>query len=413
MKKQHIPWFGFFVILFLVITSIEFLAFLTTSLLIQENFIFCPLLINESYQNYQQRYLPTQGWMPPYYPTNDFYDLSGSRRIPAFPDPERTPPRISLYGDSFTEAWGVKHEHAWSNILSLLLNCRVSNFGVAGYGTDQAYLRFLHNIQDPAEIVILCIFPENIKRNVNQFRNLISTVTSCQTKPRFILNNEGHLRLVPIPPLSESEYHQITQNPGRFFRDEFFLPDGPSGRQIAKFPYFWGMAKASIFLLKNLGRVDKYEFFYQVGHPSQGLEVTTAIIKEFCHTSHKRGKRPVIFIIPTDYDILTYQQRQTWNYQLLLDRLAESQLEYMDAGPQIIQYLNGANRRTLYSPDLAYHFNEEGNRLLASILKNFLTTRSILDVNNSVPSTSHRINCSITGRKLADSAGTIHVKPTL
>jgi len=65
-----------------------------------------------------------------------------------------------LYGDSFTEGSGVDPEHAWSNVLSQLLHCRVANFGVSGYGTDQAYMRFLNNQRDPARVVVLGFLSE-------------------------------------------------------------------------------------------------------------------------------------------------------------------------------------------------------------------------------------------------------------
>jgi lysophospholipase L1-like esterase len=384
MKKQSIHWWGWLAIIFTVIASCEFLSYLATSALMHRNLIFCPLHITESYENYQERLLPTLGWPTPNYvqKREDFYDASGARFTPAFPDPYQTPARISLYGDSFTEAWGVDHEHAWGNVLSLLLNCRVSNFGVAGYGTDQAYLRFLQNTQDPAKVVVLVIFPENIKRNVNQLRNLISNVSICQTKPRFTLNNQGQLTLVPIPSLTKSEYYEVQYNPGRFFHHEFFLPDGPSGRQMAKFPYLWGMIKTSYFVLKNLGKVDKYQDFFQPGHPSRGLEIMVAIIKAFCDTAQKRGKRPLVMIIPTHYDIMIYQRYQKWNYQPLLDRLTDSHMEYIDAGPKIIQKLHGADRRTLYYPKLSFHLTGEGNHLLAVTLHDFLTSRNIMNQKN-------------------------------
>ena len=168
MTPRSVRWFGSLAIILVVLASCEFLAYLATSFLVSKSLYFCPLRITESYERYQSRLQPTLGW-----PFKDYikrmqhsYDASGSRPIPAFPDPNRTPPCVSLYGDSFTEATGVDHEHAWSNVLSRLLNCRASNFGVAGYGTDQAYLRFLLNTQDPAKVVILGIFPENIQRDV-------------------------------------------------------------------------------------------------------------------------------------------------------------------------------------------------------------------------------------------------------
>ena len=90
------------------------------------------------------------GWVP-----RADVDETGSRIIPAYPDPNRFPACVSLYGDSVTWAAEVDNEHAWSNVLSLLLGCRVANYGGGGYGADQAYLRFKLNSRDKSKVVII------------------------------------------------------------------------------------------------------------------------------------------------------------------------------------------------------------------------------------------------------------------
>ena len=55
--------------------------------------------------------------------------------------------RILLFGDSFAEGWGVERNEMLSARLQSCLHeageqVEVLNFGVAGYGTDQAYLAF-------------------------------------------------------------------------------------------------------------------------------------------------------------------------------------------------------------------------------------------------------------------------------
>ncbi len=49
-------------------------------------------------------------------------------------------PCVSVFGDSFV--WGdeVTVEESFPDRLSGLLECRVANYGVGGYGTDQAFL---------------------------------------------------------------------------------------------------------------------------------------------------------------------------------------------------------------------------------------------------------------------------------
>jgi hypothetical protein len=80
--------------------------------------------------------------------------------------------------------------------LAARLNCRVGNFGVGGYGTDQALLRFMHNPSDPSSVAVLGIFADNIQRNVNRVRYFLVGGDPLLIKPRFVLDDDGTLRLV-------------------------------------------------------------------------------------------------------------------------------------------------------------------------------------------------------------------------
>ncbi|MBL8115876.1 MAG: hypothetical protein JNK60_23570, partial [Acidobacteria bacterium] len=57
------------------------------------------------------------------------------------------PAAISVYGDSF--AWGsdVPAGSCWVEKLGELIGARALNFGVGGYGTDQAVLRHERNVK--------------------------------------------------------------------------------------------------------------------------------------------------------------------------------------------------------------------------------------------------------------------------
>ena len=108
-------------------------------------------------------------------------------------------PCVSLYGDSFTFGAEVSSTAAWGNRLAERLGCRVDNYGVVGYGTDQAVLRFLETPGDASPFVILSHMAENIARNVNQDRTLIYG-SGIALKPRFELTTTG-IRLVKVPRL--------------------------------------------------------------------------------------------------------------------------------------------------------------------------------------------------------------------
>ena len=79
---------------------------------------------------------------------------------------------IDMFGDSFTFSAEVTSEFAWPKQLSKIIGCKVNNFGVGGYGSDQATLR--HDLTPAfSKVTVLNHLSENIMRNVNQLRNLI------------------------------------------------------------------------------------------------------------------------------------------------------------------------------------------------------------------------------------------------
>lgn len=367
--RRSVRIIGTLIIIILVIGFAEFMAYIRSCQLVKYSIGFTPLNITESYESYLKRHHPRLGWMPS--PAN--VDSEGSRPIPAFLDPGRSRDCVSLYGDSFTESAWVDPEHAWSNVLSLLLNCRVANFGVSGYGTDQAYIRFLDNHSDQAKVVILGFLSENVIRNVNQLRNLISNSTTCLLKPRFILDEYGTLTPIPIPTLKKHEYNTLRENPGAILSHEYFLPGGISGYQRMQFPYTLGIIKAFPIIYRNL-LLHRPPFFdlYRPGHPSQALEITVGIMREFSREAKKRGKQPIILIIPTLFDINEYRQSRQWVYKPLTDLLAKQNLAFIDAGPTLFGALGEAPVETLYPTENKNHLNEKGNEILARIVYKYL-----------------------------------------
>ncbi|MCX6355348.1 MAG: SGNH/GDSL hydrolase family protein [Candidatus Aureabacteria bacterium] len=113
--------------------------------------------------------------------------------------------RIALFGDSFTHGDDVSFENTWGyslerNLRAAGIDAEVLNFGVGGYGTDQAFLRWKEKgrVFSP-QIVLLGFCSENVKRNVNMIRALYYPETGIPFfKPRYILEN-GTLRLVDSP----------------------------------------------------------------------------------------------------------------------------------------------------------------------------------------------------------------------
>jgi hypothetical protein len=365
---------AYVVMLLVVAGTIEGMAWAVGSYLATKAVFYVPEKV-EGYARYLALRDPVVGWpMPSTFGTGE-RDDTGSRAIPAFADTRVS--CVSLYGDSFTWGSEVDNEHAWSNVLSELLGCRVSNFGVSGYGTDQAYLRFLHNSGDRAPVVILGHLSLNIIRNVNQMRGLVS-FDPYGLKPRFILTRGGQLELVPLPTFTETDYRGLVQWPAGYLRHEYFLPGEPAGSAMLRFPFTLSVLGAlqHRHIRAQLSGTPHYLEFYDGNHPSGALLVTTAIIKAFTRDVTKAGRTPVVIIIPAGLDLQYYAKHGRWVYQPLLDRLQDADVNAFDTGPGIMNAVGSRDPCELLDK-CGGHYNDEGNAVLAQIVFNRLRTEGV------------------------------------
>jgi len=355
---------------------IELASFLTGKFLETKGVFYIEQQDLHDYAQYLKARDPVMGWPA----KNDllWYDKSGSRIIPSYPDPDKFKSCVSTYGDSYTFGDEVDHEHAWSNILSQLLKCRVANYGVGGYGTDQAFLRFQENLYDEAKVVLLGFLSENITRNVNQFRNLLG-YTRYGLKPRFIVNREGMIELIPLPILSREEYINLVKQPNAYLTHEFFLLDGPSGITKLRFPFTLSILRSltNYQMKANLLGRPHFAEFCDENHPSGGFIVTEKIITSFYDLAIKRGKKPVIIFFPSCRDLEYFKKNQRWLFQKLLDRLNDDGIYPLNLGPAMIAYLKDRNPCSICYT-CSTHYNEEGNSLVAKLIYNYLKCHELI-----------------------------------
>jgi len=314
---------------------------------------------------YMERRDPVLGWPAPSSFGHGAWDAGGARVDPAFA--ADAPACVSLYGDSQTFGDEVAPASAWGSVLARRLGCRVANYGVPGYGSDQALLRYTSS-PDRAPWVVLGHWSENVLRNVNQYRELLYS-SPFGFKPRFELDGSGELRLVPIPSPDATEFERLLRDPASVLTHEFFLPGTRWGPSRLEFPWSLAVLRATRhFRLRAwLGGYPAYAPFYDPGHPSGALPLTAAILARFRDEARRRGQRPIPLLIPTGQDLSYRVRRGQWVYAPLVDRLASEGVGVLDAGPAILERLGGLDPCTLFE-DCSAHFNARGNALLADIV---------------------------------------------
>jgi len=118
--------------------------------------------------------------------------------------------RIAIFGDSFVEGWGVSIENVVSRQLESCLqqgggDVEVANFGVAGYGTDQALLFFeQRGVDFGAEEVVLFFYGNDLWNNGS--RKGIGAERGF--KPYFKVRNNGQLALAGVPVKKANYWNQ-------------------------------------------------------------------------------------------------------------------------------------------------------------------------------------------------------------
>jgi hypothetical protein len=113
--------------------------------------------------------------------------------------------RIALVGDSYTFGEDVLYADTWGRLLEKALGpeFEVLNFGVPGYGLDQAYLRYEKDVREwKPNVVILSFIPHDTERSMIVYPALnYPTWEVPFSKPRLILR-DGELKKLNTPTVT-------------------------------------------------------------------------------------------------------------------------------------------------------------------------------------------------------------------
>jgi hypothetical protein len=282
------------------------------------------------------------------------------RSDPAFPAERRA--CASAYGDSFT--LGAADDVTYPHFLAVAFGCPVANYGVGGFGSDQALMLFrAQRGRDAAPVVVLGHLSENVMRNVNQYQRLIYPASRLKFKPRFVLD-DGALRYVPLPVADAADYRAVADRPERFLRHDAFL-----ARPRPAFPYSVALARWLLtdpLVRSRLTRRPWHAPLYRADHPSGAFPLTTRILSSFAAEARTEGRRPVVFLIPMRADLAYARRTGEWPDQPLADALRAGDVPVVHAGPAVLARLGAGDPATLFVAD--GHPNATGYAMLAAIL---------------------------------------------
>jgi hypothetical protein len=309
----------------------------------------------------------------------------------------------AAYGDSFVGGAEIPEDKGWVEQLSHLLGCRIGNYAVGNYGTDQAYLRFLQ-INDRSPIALLGINPNNIEDNIGQYDALLGApLVPTAVKGRFLLDPSGHLSWIAQPALDRDRFVRLNRAPAAMLPNSYFLPDTRDGPVTPGFPYSVTLARILIKprLLATVAQYAPWEPLYEAGHPSGALQLMTAICRSFAEAAKSRGQRPLIVFLPITASFREKAFHGGFEYAPLLAELHAARIETIDLGPPLIEALGGRSPCVLFTHQrrgLSWlapllpcggHYSVEANTLVAKLVATELRRREFpvrIPAQNSIKS---------------------------
>ena len=286
--------------------------------------------------------------------------------------------RLAAFGDSFTHCDDVKNDETWQHFLETDFDSlEAINFGVGGYGTDQAYLRYLHKGKAfNANIVTIGFNTDNMLRNVNRYRPFFALNTKKPlVKPRYRIEGDS-LVLVPNPFDSRQGYFDLIASPAdvvpKLGEGDYWYSQR-TGDSI--FDYL-----ATVRLIKVLRGVTLslwFDVFPESDITSaEYFQVTERILKQFYDQAKADGAEPVIVIFPAYRDFLHYSLYEKRRSDVLVQRLTDAGYRvhdlwhlYEESGFESSAILNKNGG----------HYSPEANKRVARSLVDYLKTEGLMD----------------------------------
>jgi hypothetical protein len=321
------------------------------------------------------------GWPSPRDAVAPPRDHTGAKFNADFPQAEHA--CASAYGDSFIWGDDIPLADGWIEQLSRKLGCRVANYGVSGYGTDQAYLRFTRMTRDDAPVVLLGIFPENVMRNVNQYRAFIGfTQDPHWHKGRFVLDRASKLEWIHRPRIDEAGFLRLLRDPASVVPHDYLLPDTRDGPVTLRFPYLLTLGHLALMprVWVRIINSPSWGDFYRADHPSGALALTAAIAEAFVREAERRGKRALVVMLPGASSFRARAKFGEPEYAPLLTALAARQVDVFDPSAALLAATGQRSYCDLFvlPADCTGHFGVFGSRLVADVMLTELRQRGLV-----------------------------------
>lgn len=284
--------------------------------------------------------------------------------------------RVAAFGDSFVYCNEVANADSWPTLIQAMFpHMEVLNYGVGGYGTDQALLRYVAegSLLSP-DVVIIGFAPVNLRRVVNVYRRFISNRELPVVKPRFMLDADGELVLLRSPLRGPSDYERYLSSPGSII--ELGRNDQWYESALYENPLYDRSATVRVFVTLGLRIYNRYFdsdrlFDGKVfNRSSTAFKIQTALLERFSHMVDASGATPIVVIFPDRDAIADARRGKPKVYDPLVEHLRQKGIRHVDLTEAFVIGESKFDIGEWFMP--GGHYSPLGNRRVASILGRYI-----------------------------------------
>lgn len=296
------------------------------------------------------------------------------------PHPETGTLRVAAFGDSFvygnetswTESWPAQLEQLDSSI-------EVLNYGVGGYGVDQAYLRFLlEGSAFAPSVVLICFTTDDLRRLVSVYRRFISPLELPLVKPRFELDSAGGLRLLPTPIRAVEDYRALLMSPERVRAfgtfDDWYEPLVYQNPAYDLSPTVRLVSSVWIRVANRYFRKNRIFEGGSLNQEAEAFKIQVALFDSFRDSVLAAGYRPIIVFLPDRESVAARATGDKALYAPLASRLEALAIPFLDAGDAFAAEGVRAQHGEWFMP--GGHYSPAGNTVVAEWLLPLLRAAS-------------------------------------
>ncbi|MEX1025179.1 MAG: hypothetical protein WD226_08895 [Planctomycetota bacterium] len=297
--------------------------------------------------------------------------------------------RCAFFGDSFVFCDEMDDASTFEHYLEdRRSELEALNFGVNGYGTDQALLRFRRRGRDlGAHVVWIGVLAENIGRNANRFRPFWNPRSGFAfPKPRFVLEND-ELVLLPQPFADRAELARA-------------FDDGSIVRLLSYRDHWADCPDLGALGWSRSARLAGLPLAHHARNPlrlwgdaaGEPRRVTLALLAAFQAEALAAGaERAPVLLFPSREDLLEAQASGGERWAHIPSALAAASIEFVDLMEPLLERQELLERDpTLGTLHYGGHHSTIGNDVVARTIERWLVDQRILTPVDRGASTNDR-----------------------